>query len=405
MTYYCTHRLFQKFNWREVVEKVVEVLMHIIRCSIQEKPLDKEISSYMTEDFLHKIYQLSGAHDMAHLIGGVLSESGLLPEGKMSQKFQEQEYTAVYRYERLNYEYKQICEILESAKIHFMPLKGAVLRDLYPQPWMRTSCDIDILVHKKDLKTAEHILTQNLKYRKERTGSHDITLRSVNDICIELHFDLVEDSLAKDSHKVLKNVWKYSYTKENYTYFHMMNADMFYFYHIAHIAKHFEIGGCGIRTLLDLWILDNNGQYWNEKSEKMLKQGGLLRFSYAVRNLSQVWFSGKKHDEITLKMQEYILKGCIYGTEENHILMRTHKAGGRVGYILSRIFVPYVNLKYEFAVLQKYRFLTPVFEVYRWLLFIFKGNKKNRIKKLNSINHIPEEHKHNVADMMEKIGL
>lgn len=387
------------------MEQVVKVMMHIIKCAIQETPLDKEIKTVLTEDFLNESYKVSCFHDMAHLISATLDKYEFLPEGEIAEKFREQELTAIYRYERMNFEYRQICETLENAEINFMPLKGAVLRELYPEPWMRTSCDIDILVHREDLEKAESVLERALQYTKENVGSHDVTLRSVNGVCTELHYDLVEDNRAKNSPEVLKNIWEYSHLKENHKYFHIMNKDMFYFYHIAHIAKHFEVGGCGIRPLLDLWLMDNKGNYWNSSSENLLKQGGLLRFSYAIRSLSNVWFSGKEHDEITLKMQTYILQGGVYGTEENHILMRNHRAGGRIRYILSRVFVPYVNLKYEFPILQKYRFLTPVFEVYRWILFIFKGNKKGKIKRLNSVKHIPEEHKQNVTDMMEKIGL
>ncbi|MBO4954226.1 MAG: nucleotidyltransferase family protein, partial [Clostridia bacterium] len=36
--------------------------------------------------------------------------------------------------------------------IDFMPLKGAVIRQYYPEPWMRTSCDIDIHVKKDRLE-------------------------------------------------------------------------------------------------------------------------------------------------------------------------------------------------------------------------------------------------------------
>lgn len=35
---------------------------------------------------------------------------------------------------------------LDEAQIHYIPLKGAVLRQLYPAPELRTSCDIDVLV-------------------------------------------------------------------------------------------------------------------------------------------------------------------------------------------------------------------------------------------------------------------
>ena len=35
---------------------------------------------------------------------------------------------------------------IKKVQIPFLPLKGSVIRQYYPEPWMRTSCDIDILV-------------------------------------------------------------------------------------------------------------------------------------------------------------------------------------------------------------------------------------------------------------------
>ena len=42
--------------------------------------------------------------------------------------------------------------VLNSAQIPFVPLKGSVIKNLYPDKWMRSSCDTDILVHENDLE-------------------------------------------------------------------------------------------------------------------------------------------------------------------------------------------------------------------------------------------------------------
>ena len=42
--------------------------------------------------------------------------------------------------------YNSICSALNRESIAYIPLKGSVIKDLYPESWMRTSCDIDILV-------------------------------------------------------------------------------------------------------------------------------------------------------------------------------------------------------------------------------------------------------------------
>ncbi|MDO5139153.1 MAG: nucleotidyltransferase family protein, partial [Oscillospiraceae bacterium] len=36
--------------------------------------------------------------------------------------------------------YSIICSALDNGNIDYVPLKGSVIKDLYPEPWMRTSC-------------------------------------------------------------------------------------------------------------------------------------------------------------------------------------------------------------------------------------------------------------------------
>ena len=142
---------------------VTQTMFNCIKCEIcgqNEKIVLPEVSVR----FLSELYRLSKAHDVAHLVGDSLSKCGVfanLPDTleeneratieKIKAKFDEQIFTAVYRYENINYELERLKETLEEAEIPFILLKGSVIRKYYPEPWMRTSCDIDILVKKEDL--------------------------------------------------------------------------------------------------------------------------------------------------------------------------------------------------------------------------------------------------------------
>jgi hypothetical protein len=57
----------------------------------------------------------------------------------------------------MKHEFERICLVLEKAKIPHIPLKGSVLRKLYKEPWLRTSCDIDILVQEETLGTRNKV--------------------------------------------------------------------------------------------------------------------------------------------------------------------------------------------------------------------------------------------------------
>lgn len=214
---------------------------------------------------------------MAHLLILALRNNNLISTSDISAESQIL-WRVVYRYERLNYEYEKLCKALEKAKIPFIPLKGSILRDYYPEPWMRTSCDIDVLIHKKNLARAIAYLSQNLEYVEKERATHDVSLYSPQGNHIELHFDLVEEGRAKNAINVLNSVWENVSLHKDYLYRYDMD-EFFYYYHIAHMAKHFESGGCGIRPFVDLWILDSIECADYKKRSDLLKKGELIQFS------------------------------------------------------------------------------------------------------------------------------
>lgn len=129
-----------------------KVMFALLRSAVCGGLLSSEEISLYSPDILPKITSLAQKHDVIHLIVFALKKNGLLDES--SKNLESKMLTAVYRCEKLKYELTKLCAALEQAEIPFIPLKGAVLRQYYPEPWMRTSCDIDVLVHEEDLQRA-----------------------------------------------------------------------------------------------------------------------------------------------------------------------------------------------------------------------------------------------------------
>ena len=132
------------------------ILFALLRHQICGESVCEEVRQAITPEILPRVYRLAAAHDLAHLAGQSLSQLKLLGDDEISQKFKQAAMQAVYRYVQLNFEYEQACAVLEKAKIPFMPLKGSVLRDSYPEAWMRTSSDMDILVKPEKLEDAAY---------------------------------------------------------------------------------------------------------------------------------------------------------------------------------------------------------------------------------------------------------
>lgn len=386
-------------------EQVINAMLALIRHVVCGAELTEEEKVGITPALLPQLYKLSKAHDMAHIVSRGLSDLGFLGEDEVSAKFQKQQMLSVYRYQQLNYELERIRRTLEEAEIPFLPLKGSVIRKYYPEPWMRTSCDIDVLVHEEDLEKAVDALVEALGYKNEGKSSHDVTLVAENGIHIELHYDLIEEVRYPNVVKLLSRVWEYAEPMNGAGYWHRLKDEMFYLYHCAHMAKHFENGGCGIRPFTDLWILDNRIPNDQTVRDQLLEQGGLLPLAIACRNLSKVWFDHAEHDKTTEKMQDYILFGGVYGTLDNRVAVQQNKKGGKVQYALSRIFLKYDVIKFHYPILQKHRWLTPIMEVRRWFKLLFKGHVKSSLRELSINQSMSQEKITQTAELLSELGL
>ena len=380
------------------------ILFVILRSVFRGNKISDDDKLIVTDDLLKDTIMLASKHDIAHLVAHGILNVGLLYNKNQAQ-LQQIVFRAVYRYEKLNHELNQLCEVLEKAQIPFLPLKGSVIRKFYPEPWMRTSCDIDVLVHKENLRSAISCLKENLEYTEHEQNSHDVSLFSPSGNHIELHYDLVEDHIARNSSEILADVWNVAKVKEGCSYHYEMPDDMFYFYHIAHMAKHFENGGCGIRPFVDLFVLDGIQDVDLDRRDKLLQAGNLLTFANAARKLSRIWFLNEQYDSISQQMEDYILRGGVYGNNENRIAVQQQKKGGRIKYTLSKIFLPYDVIKFHYPILQKHRCLTPLMEVRRWFKLIFGGHAKRSFNELKLNQSISADSAHSTKKFLEDIGL
>ncbi|MBR7165958.1 MAG: nucleotidyltransferase family protein [Clostridia bacterium] len=379
------------------------LLFALLRSAIRGELLTEEEKKLCSPDILPALLTISKKHDVAHLVAFALKQNGLLKaeDAKAGKSI----YAAVFRGEKLTATLREVAKALEAAKIPFIPLKGSVLRSYYPESWMRTSCDVDVLVHRQDLDRATKYLTSTHGYTEQGRSTHDVTLESPGGIHVELHFDLVEEGRAGDAMDVLAQLWDHVILKENTAFSYEMSDPYFYFYHIAHMAKHFETGGCGIRPFIDLYILDRLEGAETASREALLQKGKLARFAEVCRTLSRVWLEGETADPLSVQMQTFLLHGGVYGSVDNRVALNQTKRGGRFGYLFSRLFAPYEKLKRYFPVLEKHRWLTPVMQVRRWFMLFDPAVAKMAKAELKTNNGLEKDRAEMLGDFLTDVGL
>lgn len=379
-----------------------KLTIQLIRYEITDISVDKELLEAVTDDVLKSVYTFSVEQDVAYIVGSAISKLGLL-SGDIKGAFFNEQLASVYRYEQLQHELNSVSQLFEAEKIAFIPLKGSVIRQYYPKPEMRTSCDIDILIHIVDMGKASKLLMEQLNCKYNDKCSHDISFVMPTGAKLELHFTLCETD--SDTKNLLDDVWDYANPADGFKYKHELKKEFFMLYHMYHIAKHICSGGCGLRPFLDTYILEQKLEYNKQQLTDLYSKAGLVKLAKGVLKTAMVWFGNETEDETTRLMGNYIFDAGIYGNIENQVAVSQGKNGSRFRTLINRIFMPYKQLKVVYPIIVKYPVLTPVFEIKRWGRIIFKDKMKKQMAIIKYNATITEEKQNEVAKLMKNLDL
>lgn len=382
------------------MEKNVRAMMDLIAYEVCGKEVDIDKLRLSDED-LAALYKLSKSHDLAHIVGDALIKNGLIKNPEIEAKYQKQILLAVYRYEKINYELQCLTNALSEAKIEHVPLKGSVIRQYYPEPWMRTSCDIDILVRESDVTTAAQVIVEKLGFTYENRNYHDISMKSPAGVHLELHFSIKENKENID--RLLSEDWSNVTAGDGYT--RCFTNEFFLFHQFAHASYHFLSGGCGVRPFLDLYLLNQHLSFYRPTLDCMLKQTGIATFADKMAHLSEVWFGCGEHDEVTHHMEQFVLFGGVYGNTQNSIAVKQQTEKGRLGYLWNRLWLPYDSLKRIYPRLDGRRYLQLFYEVKRWCRIFNPTARKQKSRELRAIRELSAEKRQSVHFLLKELEL
>ena len=380
-----------------------QLLFALLKSVLEKKTL--KLTQAPEEETLSKLYRLAKGHDVAHIAAYALDKAQIQMSDELKRKFAKQKLIAMYRCEQIRYDFDNICNTLEEQGINFIPLKGSVLRKLYPEEWMRTSCDIDILVKKDDCEKAGSVLCEKLKFTaKEGNTLHDYQFISPLGVVLELHYTLIEQFCMPKASQLLEDVWKDSVAVCGFSYRHQLSEKMLMLYNVVHMAKHFVHGGCGIKSFIDLYILENEYGFDREKLA-LLEKASLLPFYMCTKKMCRVWFCGEEYDETSAEMESYVLRGGVYGSYDNSAAMSAGKGESKVKFVLNNVFLPYDALCVVFPKLKNRKVLYPFYQIKRWFR-VFNNKKRKKINEIISTrNTVSQKECEQAKKLLCKLGI
>lgn len=256
-----------------------------------------------------------------------------------------------------------------------MPLKGFLIKSLYPSPELRAMNDLDILVFDEYHKKAKEVLA-SMGYKAAEAGYvHDNFLKPPF-IEIEIHKMLAEDW----EHYSLND----SLPSDGNEYWRVMNDEDFFIFILKHAAKHDNSGGCGIRTILDFSLIKAKVllTVGEQKLLRRINAEGLFEFYNSLLYLESLWLFGGEENSTLVDFEIYTVSGGAYGTRANGISRKIRD--GKIRFFISRLFPPYSFMKKAFPVLKKCPILLPVLYLSRIIKGIFRGSHKRDLDAIRT---------------------
>ena len=383
--------------------RTAEQLLYLMACALQGTSAREEI---LADVDLKQLLIMARKHSVASMVCMALEKTAIFANADEAAKKQwlEAKNKAIRKNMLLDAERTAILHELELRGIWYMPLKGSILKDWYPKFGMREMADNDILFDASKRKEVKAIFQGRGYTVKEYNKSNHDEYEKPPIYNFEMHVELYHKIYDTFNEKYADVKQRLIPDAEVPYRLHFTPED-FYVFVIAHAYKHYSSSGTGIRTLADIYIVNQKlGGTMNwEYVDSELRGLGIFSYERESRELAQKLFgiaelpTEANLSEAEQQMLAYYLGASTYGTIENRTLNQMQKLqpdGGAITahtkrkYLLSRIFPGREWCKACAPTVYKYPVLLPFFWVWR---LIYKGITKRKkatqeIKALKAVS-------------------
>ncbi len=381
---------------------VYNALIYIIACQLSGKKVEKELLSHVE---LGQIYTAAKNHSLIAITATALEEVGIFSSRASDFKNKSIRKNMLFDTERA-----EILKELEARGIKYLPLKGVILKDLYPAVGLRQMADNDILFDMEYRSVVRDIfLERGYEIEHYEQGNHDVYIK--NPIYnFEMHVSLFSNGEMENFYEYYKDAFSIAKKDQSHNYSYSLSDEDFYVYLKAHEYKHYINSGTGIRSLSDVFVYlgakesTMDSKYIRSECEKLgISEYEKLTKSLAFKILNpdiarKMVVADREGGESPLSEDENELlwgftDSATYGTREKFISNLVEKERKKHGistrkaklvYILKIIFP---NMKYyrkRFPKASKCKLLIP----FLWILRGFVVVIKRPIRTLKTITEV-----------------
>lgn len=325
------------------------------------------VKSSITDIDAMQLYNFSKSHGIENMIYAALKRLKINIPNAVMAKFEKSYKLAIMLEAVQSFELEAIEDEFDAQGIDYVPLKGSVVKYLYPMPDYRKSGDIDILIRCEDEKKVMPIM-DSLGYTRERNyDKHEVHLSYEKPPYIEVEVHRSLTTIADRTYHFCKNIWDYVEPDKDRQHCYVMNNESLYTYLLAHMCKHLYSGGAGLRLVTDMLVLKNKLEFNEIRLKKYLRKANLVQLNDMVNKLIDKWFYDKyEYDKDIEILEQIILSGGSFGTAEMHNALRSsNTTANKFKLLIQRLCPPVRILKGRYPFLEKIPVLLPFMWIYR----------------------------------------
>ncbi len=302
----------------------------------------------------------------------------------------------------------------EAAGLMYMPLKGTLLKGMYPAPEMRPMGDADILIRMDQYERVSAVM-QELGCTFVKESNHEYNWVTETGLVIELHKRLIPSN-NKDYFAYYGDGWRLARPQEGYVGRHELSAEDLYIYLLTHYAKHFRDQGAGMKYILDFYIYRRRypemDMAYIEREMRILH---LWEFHENLMHLLAVWFDGEPSDEMADYLTSKVFDDGVFGNFAMGAVsegLRVAQSGkpGKSAKAVRRaqkrkmLFPSYENMCIRFPVLRRWAILLPVLWVVRWFDVLLHHKDRYR-RAMGRVEQISDESMEQYRSELNYVGL
>lgn len=363
--------------------------------------LPEDFSLEAAEKLLRKHALLPIAYQGAH-------NCGVPKDSEIMQRLRDGYFQQLMRSEEQLRAIRQLYVAFDENEIDYLPVKGCIMKDLYPKPELRVMGDADILIRTEQYDRIRPIM-QQLGFEEKNGAEHELPW-SGKSLYVELHKSLFPQR-EEDLWGCLGDGWDRAVKGQGHRY--DLSVEDAYTYLFTHMTKHFRGSGVGARQIVDLYVYRRAYPNMDEaRIAQVMEALRLTQFHENILRLLAVWFEDAPEEPVTDFITDYVFRNGSWGTEENRLyseeLSRSRKAGAvknsSLKSLVSVIFMPLRDMKMRYGILYRYPVLLPIFWVVRWFdVLIHKP--KNIGRKLGTVRGMTDEKVTAYRQTMNYMGL